>query len=442
MIRIFRNIKQRFYKGPAYLGIRPVLRKGYQSPTLTAALWAYAWSTRWMTLPGRIILMCTGVLTVYSLMSFRMPIYSLTILLAAALIIDLAVGAVCRPRVRGERHLPIGIGARTNVDITYSVRNEGKRPAWSVHVDSLPPAAGIHFVGGVPFLENLAPGEAAIAHATITAERRGSYTMPALRNDTSFPFHFWRCGTINTKTQPLLVYPSFHALSEVDLPVGRVHHPGGLTLSSSVADSVEFFGCREYREGDNPRHIHWRSWARAGFPVVKEFREEFFPRMALLIDTYDNHRRRIQWHARPPENPQFEAAMSLAAALCDYLTRRDYVIDLLAAGPEIYRFQAGRSIGHLQDLLGVLAALQPHPAEPFAQLRQEIIDEIAMVSSAILVLLTWNDERRRLVEQLTTAGVHLKLVFVTETETAMPLLPPGTVVLIADAVRQGYVTSL
>jgi len=164
--------------------------------------------------------------------------------------------------------------------------------------------------------------------------------------------------------------------------------------------------------------------------------------MALIVDTFDNHRRRFQWHARPPVNPQFEAAMSLTAALCDFLTRRDYVVDLLAAGPEIYRFQAGRSLGHFEELLGVLAALQTHRGEPFAALRQEMVDEIAVISSAIIMLLTWNEERRRMVARVAAAGVHLKLFYLHEEGAAPPPLPPEVRVLSVAAIQQGKITEL
>lgn len=57
-------------------------------------------------------------------------------------------------------------------------------------------------------------------------------------------------------------------------------------LSSSTGDAIEFVGTRDYREGDPPRNIHWRSWARRGAPVVKEYQEEYFCRIALILDTF------------------------------------------------------------------------------------------------------------------------------------------------------------
>ncbi len=442
MRNYWRKFKHRFYAGPRFMAIRPVIRTGYQSPTLTAALWIYSWSVRWLTLPGRILLLCTGVLMMYSTMSLRMPIHLLALLLIAVFATDLLVGLLLRPRIRAVRHLPAGVTAGAETTIHYRVTNLGKRPAWSLHIDSLPPPPGVRLRGGVPFVDGLAAGDEVDAEAVVMAQRRGHYMLPAVRCDMSFPFNLWRLGTISGQPQRLLVYPSYTPLTQLALPVGRSHHPGGLTLSSNVADAMEFYGCREYRDGDNPRHIHWRSWARSGRPVVREFRQEFFPRMAVVLDTFNHQHRRFQFTALPAENVQFEAGLSMIAAICHHLERRDYIVDLFAAGPEIYRFQAGRSLGRLEDVLGILATITPHAGEPFDDLSPEIVKEIAQISSAILVLMHWNDIRRELIEQLTSAGVSLKVIYVRRSGGPLPAMAPEVMVIDPLDIRNGRCRSI
>jgi uncharacterized protein (DUF58 family) len=61
-------------------------------------------------------------------------------------------------------------------------------------------------------------------------------------------------------------------------------------MASNIGQSEEFVSLREYRRGDPPRHIHWRSWAKAGKPIVKEFEDEFFVRHALVLDTFTPRR--------------------------------------------------------------------------------------------------------------------------------------------------------
>ena len=60
---------------------------------------------------------------------------------------------------------------------------------------------------------------------------------------------------------------------------------GGVSLAASVGDSEEFIGLRDYRPGDPLQKVHWKSFARTGKPIVREFQDEFFERHALILDT-------------------------------------------------------------------------------------------------------------------------------------------------------------
>ena len=46
----------------------------------------------------------------------------------------------------------------------------------------------------------------------------------------------------------------------------------------------EFHGIREYRSGDNPRAIHWRSSARHGHFMVKEHEQHREADLIVLLD--------------------------------------------------------------------------------------------------------------------------------------------------------------
>jgi len=84
----------------------------------------------------------------------------------------------------------------------------------------------------------------------------------------------------------VLVYPRFYSMHDFVVPLGRRYQPGGIPLSSNTGEAIEFIGTREYRAGDPAKNIHWRSWARRGEPVVKEYMEEYFCRIAIILDTF------------------------------------------------------------------------------------------------------------------------------------------------------------
>jgi hypothetical protein len=88
-------------------------------------------------------------------------------------------------------------------------------------------------------------------------------------------------------------------------------------------------------------------------------------------------------------------------------------VDLFAAGPAVYRLRSGRHLGFLENILEVLACLEPHYGEPFAEFSDEVVAEIARISSAVFVLLAWNGVRRDLLRRLTAAGITVRAFLVT-----------------------------
>lgn len=84
----------------------------------------------------------------------------------------------------------------------------------------------------------------------------------------------------------VLILPKRYAITPIALPGNRSYQSDGVALASSVGDSEEFRALRDYRPGDSPRKIHWKSWAKVGKPIFKEEQDEFFVRHALILDTF------------------------------------------------------------------------------------------------------------------------------------------------------------
>lgn len=252
-------------------------------------------------------------------------------------------------------------------------------------------------------------GEPSEVSFTLTAPRRGRYelTSPTLR--ALDPFGLVAGRAERPREQALLVYPRFFTLDRFELSHGRRHQPGGIPMSSSTGDALEFMGTRDYRPGDPVRNLHFRSWARRGAPVVKEFQEEWFCRTALVLDTY----------SRDPV--AFEAAISLVASITDWLARSEYVVDVLAAGPDLYRVSAGRSLAYLEHVLDVLACIDPSPAAPFETLAPTVFDELAQLTTVVVVLLDWDPPRAAFLHRIRALGTEVRAIVVRRGPTTAPI---------------------
>ncbi len=195
------------------------------------------------------------------------------------------------------------------------------------------------------------------------------------------------------------------------LPGAFRYQQGGVALSSNVGRSDEFVALRDYRRGDPLRHIHWRSWAKTGRPVVKEFEDEFFVRHALVLDTFLDH----------PFSEIFEEAISVAASFASTLHTQESLLDLLFVGSQSYCFTSGRGLGQADQMLEVLASVRASD-EPFDKLEHLVLNHLPLVSGCICVLLAWDDARQEFVRKMRAMRVPLLVMVVTPAGRA-PLQP-------------------
>ncbi len=100
---------------------------------------------------------------------------------------------------------------------------------------------------------------------------------------THAPFGLWSAKRVAPVAGPegVLVFPETRPLARLDLFDGQ---PAVETSLARAGLGGEFLGVREYRPGDPPRHVHWRTTARAGRLIVKEFAEEQQPALTLALD--------------------------------------------------------------------------------------------------------------------------------------------------------------
>jgi uncharacterized protein (DUF58 family) len=204
----------------------------------------------------------------------------------------------------------------------------------------------------------------------------------------------------------LLVLPRRYRMPELALGSSRRHQAGGLHQASNVGDTQEFLSLRDYCRGDPMRYIHWRSWAKTGTPIVKQFQDEYCSRHALVLDTFADN------------GPCFEAAVSIAASLALDHQGPDTIIDLMFIGTDAVQAQTGRGLGSRTRLLELLACAQPASTADFAALSRLVLQSAARLSGAVLILLDCDEARRELLRALRARRVPLLAILVSDSPEA------------------------
>ncbi|HUK05405.1 MAG TPA: DUF58 domain-containing protein [Burkholderiales bacterium] len=264
-------------------------------------------------------------------------------------------------------------------------------------------------------LARLAPGERRELRLSFTPRRRGRIEMAGLTVGRPDPLGLVRGLARLPLEARLVALPRRYRLPELVLPGRRKYQQGGVSLAASVGDSEEFLALRDYRPGDPLQRVHWKSYARTGKPVVKDYQDEFFERHALVLDT----------GSAGGEDAAFEDAVALAASFVYTIDTHECLLDLLfvaggAAGTEaapaakggVRTYTAGRGQMQAGHMLEVLAAVSPSDRAEFAGLSRAIAARRESLSSVILILLAWDEERRKLAAALQGSGAEVRALLV------------------------------
>jgi uncharacterized protein (DUF58 family) len=253
----------------------------------------------------------------------------------------------------------------------------------------------------------LPAGGSAEVRLEILAFRRGPLLLAGGRLARTDPFGLVRSFCRVAAPQTILVLPRRHPLPPLTLPGQTQYQRGGVAMAAGVGESEEFVALREYRRGDSLRRVHWRSAARRGQLIVKEFQDEYFVRHALVLDTF----------CEASRDGLFEEAVAVAASFACTVPDQDSLLDLLFVGPTTVCVTSGRGVGHVEQMLEVLAAVRPCRESRLADLESLVLEHSRALSGCLLVFLEWDAPRRALVRRL--KDLRLPVL-------AMVLVPNGT----------------
>lgn len=103
-------------------------------------------------------------------------------------------------------------------------------------------------------------------HAPL-GKQRGWYSPGRLLLQSSYPLGLLRCWSWIDLDLHALVYP--RPLPSPELPGLAAESPDGAAVA--VEGSDDFYGFRDYRQGDSLRHIYWKGLARGQSVQVKQY---------------------------------------------------------------------------------------------------------------------------------------------------------------------------
>lgn len=206
-------------------------------------------------------------------------------------------------------------GEAIAVTLTVTVRH-GRRYFLELRdaVPGLTPAASV-----IPVCDSRRP--AVVTYRT-AAQRRGVHQADTVDLQTAGLAGLFTSRRRLEARSTLTIFPRYWALAEFPLP-GASSEVESIPLPAR--EGLEITGVREFRDGDSLRHIHWRSTARRGTLVVREFERAGHHPLALLLDT-------SSWaYASAGGGEAFEDLVRAAASIAFAVTQAGHDVQLVAA---------------------------------------------------------------------------------------------------------------
>jgi len=245
-------------------------------------------------------------------------------------------------------------------------------------------------------IDELGRGETLRLPMTLVPHRRGVIAMDRLRALLPDPLGFFqKCRHVEATPGRLVVLPKRYRLPRISMPGEAAFHIGGEETGNATGSAGEFIGLRDYRPGDPLRQIHWKSWAHTGRPVVKELEDTFYPRYALVLDTFIGS----------PDENVFEEMVSVAASFVTGLDRSESLLDLMFIADKAHTVTSGRGMGKAETLLEVLAGVKIDGEDRFDTLSRTVASHRGHMTSCIVILNGWDSKRAEFIQSLLKAGI-------------------------------------
>ena len=261
-------------------------------------------------------------------------------------------------------------------------------------------------------LPNIPAGQAIEIDVEVFPLRRGNIHLTGHKITKLDPFGLCKREKYITNGENLMVLPKLYAVPQLFFEGSRRYHQGGISAARDRGDSNEFMSLREYVHGDPVKHIDWKSTARSGRTMVKQYRDEYFSRYGLVLDSFTSRKYCIR----------FEEAVSVAASVLMAQDNINTVLDLLFVGEECVTCSVGRGLAGHQRMLEILASVETCGDKTFAELAALVRSHSSLLSGIVVILIDIDKERSELINYLVAHDIPTKAVLLTDDKNAAEFL--------------------
>jgi uncharacterized protein (DUF58 family) len=255
--------------------------------------------------------------------------------------IDLQRGA-CGDAACGEAvSLPLGVRNRLS-----------RRRQPVVVVEDVPFAADPCVRTVIPPLRG---GEERGVQRRVLALKRGEFVLGRVLLRGGDPAGLFRRERWFVLPARMVVYPGTEPIPDLLLHQSEALGSVAGSPVSAAGVSQDFYGVREYHPTDGLRYIHWRSSARFGHLMVREFERNAVVSVAVMLDAHEH----FVSGSDPCSNLEYQ--VRAAASICRHCADLYCSFGFAAAGAAPVVVRPALASAVCAEVMYALATLRPGP---------------------------------------------------------------------------------
>lgn len=218
--------------------------------------------------PGRVYILPTGVGLVFALMALAMLLGSMNYNNNLSFVLTFLLTGIgfvamhqCQRNLVGLELTFAGtepVFSGQSIRFRVAIKNKSKSPRFGIRIYHDKASSDVH---------DLQPGESKVFILPMATHRRGWAELERFGVRTLFPFELFRSWAWLHMDLRGLVYPTPSDDAPEPPPTCVAHGH----RQHDARGEEDFAGLRRYHEGDSPRHVAWKAYARSGQLLSKRF---------------------------------------------------------------------------------------------------------------------------------------------------------------------------
>ena len=293
-------------------------------------------------------------------------------------IIFLIVQLLQRNKIRLARTAPDSVTEDDLANVEFTVKNVSPLPVYNICIEDSLGAVSKEKTKKF-FLSSIPKKGSRNLTYDIQCAKRGKYILGPIKIyffDILGMLSFSRRSPVYST---LYVYPRTFAVPTFP-PLTKGNLPWfGVETRRVSGDEDEFFGTREYRQGDPIRRIHWLSTARKGQLIVKEFQSFSFYKatVVFVLNKEENEGQGKESVA--------EYTVRIASSVSKYLLKNNISLEIVAHAGKMFHLPANRGIQYLDETMKFFASVKPESRVRIGELAREFSPAVASDSTLIVI---------------------------------------------------------